>query len=120
MGFDLILASRSWLLTSSEDTTMTSVIPASFWNSYTATLQKLGVSEPKSKYYVVWVKRFAAFLNGLTFQQASQHLASAFLIQKQFFWIAERGDPKVGFYARIQSLAVGRPRSVVVRATSAK
>jgi integron integrase len=58
---------------------MTSVIPDSFWNSYSATLQKLGVSEPKSKYYVVWVKRFADFLNGLTFKQASQDLVLAFL-----------------------------------------
>jgi integron integrase len=58
---------------------MASVIPSSFWQSYTATLKKLGISDPKSKFYVLWVKRFAAFLNGLTFQQASQEMVSAFL-----------------------------------------
>jgi integron integrase len=65
--------------TNLEGTAMASVIPASFWNSYTATLQKLGISDPKSKFYVLWVKRFAWFLNGLPFEQASRDMVAAFL-----------------------------------------
>lgn len=58
---------------------MNSVVPSSFWQSYTATLQKLGIPYPKSKFYVLWVKRFAAFLNGVPFEQASQEMVLAFL-----------------------------------------
>jgi hypothetical protein len=46
---------------------------------FAATLQKLRIPEPKSKFYVVWVKRFGRFLNGVPFVQASPEMVEAFL-----------------------------------------
>ncbi|HUI92342.1 MAG TPA: integron integrase [Chitinivibrionales bacterium] len=46
---------------------------------YTATLQKLRVPDNKSKFYVLWVKRFGRFLNGVSFEQASPGMVEAFL-----------------------------------------
>ncbi|HMD68018.1 MAG TPA: integron integrase [Chitinivibrionales bacterium] len=58
---------------------MSNPVPNSFWADFAATLQKLRIPEPKSKYYVVWVKRFGRFLNGVPFVQASAEMAEAFL-----------------------------------------
>ena len=46
---------------------------------FAVTLQKLRIPEPKSKFYVVWVKRFGRFLNGVPFVQASPEMVEAFL-----------------------------------------
>ena len=49
------------------------------YTDYAATLQKLRVPEAKSKFYVLWVKRFERFLNGLPVTQASPDIIRAFL-----------------------------------------
>jgi integron integrase len=58
---------------------MADTVSSSFWTDYSATLQKLRVPESKSKFYVVWVKKFERFLDGLTFEQASPDIVRAFL-----------------------------------------
>jgi integron integrase len=46
---------------------------------YETTLNKLRIPEKKSKFYLHWVKRFAAFLNGVPVRQASHDMIGAFL-----------------------------------------
>ena len=37
---------------------MNSLLDNTFWTDYRRTLNKLSIPETKSKYYVLWVKRF--------------------------------------------------------------
>jgi integron integrase len=52
---------------------------SSFMDEYGNTLNKLSIPEAKSKFYIVWVKRFERFLNGVPIRQASPDLIRAFL-----------------------------------------
>jgi integron integrase len=58
---------------------MVTTASSTFWTEYIATLDKLGITDKKSKYYVVWVKKFEKFLNGVDFRQASPEMTGAFL-----------------------------------------
>jgi integron integrase len=50
-----------------------------FWAEYNDTLKKLRIPEVNSKFYIVWVKKFERFLNGLPIRQASPDMIHAFL-----------------------------------------
>ena len=54
-------------------------LSAAFLTEYETTLKKLHVPDNKIKFYIVWVKRFATFLNGVPVRQASQEMIGAFL-----------------------------------------
>jgi integron integrase len=58
---------------------MYTALSEAFLTEYETTLKNLYVPENKIKFYFVWVKRFAAFLNGLPIRQASREMTGAFL-----------------------------------------
>jgi integron integrase len=49
------------------------------WPDYTVTLEKLAVPEAQIKYYVLWGKRFAQFIDGVPFRQVAPDMIAAFL-----------------------------------------
>jgi integron integrase len=51
----------------------------SFWTEYGATLQKLRIPEAKSKFYILWIKRFERFLGGVPIRQASSDMVRKYL-----------------------------------------
>jgi integron integrase len=62
----------------------------SFWTEYNGILQKLGVPEANSKYYVNWIRRFERFINGLPFDQVTPDIVQAFLADlKNEAWITD-------------------------------
>ena len=58
---------------------MDSHVSDTFWATYNDTLKKLCIPEVNSKFYIVWVKKFDRFLNGLPMNQASPDMIHAFL-----------------------------------------
>jgi integron integrase len=58
---------------------MDSHVSSTFWAEYNDTLKKLRIPEVNSKFYIVWVKRFERFLNGLPVRQASPDMIHGFL-----------------------------------------
>jgi integron integrase len=58
---------------------MVPAVAEGIFAEYKSLLDKLSIKEPKSKYYVMWVRRFQKFLNGLPLQQASAEMVDAFL-----------------------------------------
>jgi len=43
-------------------------------------LNKLGISEPKSKFYLFWIRRFEKFLNGIAFNEATREMVEGYLL----------------------------------------
>ena len=58
---------------------MYTALSEAFLTEYQTTLKKLYVPDNKIKFYIVWVMRFATFLNGVPMGQASQEMIGAFL-----------------------------------------
>jgi integron integrase len=58
---------------------MDSHVSNTFWSEYNDTLKKLRIPEVNSKFYIVWVKKFERFLNGLPINQAAPEMIHAFL-----------------------------------------
>jgi hypothetical protein len=56
---------------------MSDPVSKPFWAGYAAALQKLRIPESKSKFYLLWVKRFGQFPNGVPFHQASPDMLHA-------------------------------------------
>jgi hypothetical protein len=50
------------------------------WANYIDTLNKLGIPEEKVNFYLMWVKRYVRFLNGLPIDQASSDIVKAFIL----------------------------------------
>ena len=62
----------------------------SFWTEYNSTLEKLGITGPKSKYYVQWAQRFERFIKGMAFDQVTPDIVQGFLADaKEQDWVTD-------------------------------
>jgi integron integrase len=53
---------------------------SALWANYIQTLKKLNFSQEKSNYYLSWVKKYVAFLNGVPVRNATMDLIHAFVM----------------------------------------